>query len=135
MNTKEHYDFSCWVIKYGHISILGKTYQKDSLKFCDGLIVPLFWNHEHNDFGSVLGHALLENREDGIFAYCTLNDTPCKKVTIQMIHDRGSVSLSPFIKQVKTNEKSITHGVIAEVSLVLARIDPDESYYPVMNAN
>lgn len=133
--NKEHYDFSCWVIKYGCISILGKTYQKDSLKSSDGLIVPLLWQHQHNDPMLVLGHALLENRDEGIYAYCTLSDNPTNEITIQLIRDRGSVSLSPFITQVKTDEKSITHGMIREVSLVLARIDPDESYYPVMKSD
>lgn len=132
MSTQEYYDFSCWVIKYGCVSILGKTYQKDSLKSSDGLIVPLLWNHRHNDPGLVLGNALLENRDEGIYAYCTLFDNPANEVTIQLIQDRGSVSLSPYINQVKYDTKYITHGVIREVSLVMARIDPDESYYPVM---
>ena len=132
MNIQEHYDFSCWVIKYGRVSINGKTYQKDSLKSSGDAMVPLIWNHQHNDPLSVIGHALLENREEGIFAYCTLSDTPDKETAIRLIEDRGSVSLSPYISQVKTNAKYITHGVIREVSLVLARIDPDESYYPVM---
>lgn len=119
--NKEHYDFSCWVIKYGCISILGKTYQKDSLKSSDGLIVPLLWQHQHNDPMLVLGHALLENRDEGIYAYCTLSDNHTNEITIQLIRDRGSVSLSPYITQVKTDEKTITHGMIREVSLVLAR--------------
>lgn len=130
---KEHYDFSCWVIKYGCVSIYGKTYQKDSLKSSGGTIVPLLWNHQHNGPFNVLGHALLENRDDGIYAYCTLYDILDQKDTvIQLIKDRGSVSLSPFIVQVEYDGNSIVHGIIREVSLVLCRIDPDESYYPVM---
>lgn len=131
-NFEERYDFSCWVVKYGRISINGKTYQKDSLKNNAGMTVPLFWNHNHREPFMCLGYAHLENREDGIFAYCTLDDTAIKESVIQLIQNRGLVSLSPFITHVKTDEKSILHGLIREVSLVPARVDPDESYYPVM---
>lgn len=131
-NFEERYDFSCWVVKYGRISINGKAYQKDSLKNNAGMTVPLFWNHNHSEPYMCLGYALLEHREDGVFAYCTLNDTAIKESVIQLIWNRGSVSLSPFITQVKTDEKSILYGIIREVSLVAARVDPDESYYPVI---
>lgn len=129
---KENFDFSCWVIKYGRISIRGMTYKKDSLKNNSNQMVPLCWNHKHNDPSSVIGHALLENREDGVFAYCTLVDSPIKETIIQLIRDRGTVSLSPYINGVKIEGKYIADGIIREVSLVPVRIDQDESYYPVM---
>lgn len=131
-NIKEQYDFSCWVIKYGRISIREKVYQKDSLKNNAGMTVPLIWEHDHSDPLYHIGSALLENREGGIFAYCTLNNGPHKEAIIRILRDRGSVSLSPFITNVKTDEKSILYGIIREVSLVLARVDQDESYYPIM---
>ena len=133
MVIADHYDFSCWLIKYGSVSINGRLYQKDSLQNTDGLLLPLLWNHQHNDLPSVLGYALLANREDGIFAYCTLYDVPQKEIVINLINDEGSVSLSPYINQIEYDTKNITHGIIKEVSLVLKRFDPDPSYYPVMN--
>ena len=128
----DNFDFSCWVIRYGRVSIHGKTYQPDSLKSSGGLTVPLLWNHNHNSPDSVLGHARIEHNNVGVYAYCTLYDTRFKDDVIRMIQDRGSVSLSPYINNVKMDDKNITHGVIREVSLVYARVDPDEIYYPVM---
>lgn len=132
MLTKERYDFSCWVIKYDRVSIRGRSYRKDSLKSGDGMVVPLIWNHQHVDPSWVLGQALLENREEGVYAYFALYDTPCKGTVVQMLQDRGSVSTSPFMTQVQVCGDYITKGVIREVSLTPARIDPDECYYPVM---
>lgn len=132
MVNKEKYDFSCWVIKYGRVSINEKTYQKDSLKNSDDTIVPLCWNHDHYRPDSVLGNVLLENRDEGIYAYCALHDISIKEDVIRILQDRGSVSLSPFINKVKIEGNYITSGIIREVSLVLARVDPDEAYYPIM---
>lgn len=129
----ENYDFSCWVIKYDGKSIYGKIYRKGCLKECDGMIVPLLWNHRHGDPDSVLGHALLEHCEEGVYAYCTLNDGSCKEIVEQLIHYKGSVALSPYVNKLKiVSGKYIASGVIREVSLVPERIDPDEAYYPVM---
>ena len=131
MNDK--YDFSCWVIKYNRISINGKSYQKDSLKNNDGMTtVPLLWNHDHSGSASVLGRALLENRDDGIYVYCTLFDGPCRETVMELLQDKGLLSISPFITQVAYIGDYIVHGFIREVSLVLERVDPDESYYPVL---
>ena len=132
MNAKEHYDFSCYVIKYGRVSICGKTYQTDSLIHNDGIKVPLYWNHQHFDTNPIFGHARLEARGDGIYAYCTLYEHPDIEAIKQLLRDRGSVSLSPYVTRVKTDGAFITGGTISEVSLVFARVDPDEAYYPVM---
>ena len=128
---KEACDFSCWVIEYGRGSINGKVYQKDSLVDSDGLVVPLCWNHQHHDPTSVLGSALLEHSDEGIYAYCTLFNNSNRELVEQIVKDRDCMS-SPYINKVKYDGKYITHGVIKEVSLVPARIDPDEAYYPVM---
>ena len=128
----EKYDFSCCVISYGRKSSNNRIYKNNCLKDNDGVIVPLIWNHHHNDLESILGTASLENRDEGIYAYCTLYNIPIKEIVVQMIQDRGSVSLSPFITHVEYDTKYITHGMIKEVSLVSARIDQDEIYYPVM---
>ena len=130
--TNEQYDFSCWVIKYEHLSIRGLKYQKDSLKSSDGIIVPLIWDHRHNDPSWILGQALLENREEGVYAYFELFDTPCKGMVNQMIRDRGSVSTSPFVNKVAICDGHITSGMIREVSLTPMRIDPNTAYFPIM---
>lgn len=133
-DIKKYCDFEGWVIKYGCVSINGKIYQTNSIRSDHGMIVPLCWSHKHDDATSILGYALLENRDEGVYAYCKLHDHIGLKDTINsLIHNRGSVSLSPFITQVKFEDKYIVQGVIREVSLVLARVDPDECYYPVPN--
>lgn len=130
------YDFRCWVIKYGCVSVRHKIYKKGSLKRNGPIhIVPLLWNHRHNDPTSVLGYALLDYRDEGVYAYCVLFDISIKDDVIGMIRDRGFVSLSPFVTQVKYDKNFITNGVIQEVSLVMERDDPDESYYPVMKGD
>lgn len=85
----DNYDFSCWVVKYDPVRIPGRIYQKDSLKFMDGKTVPLLWSHDHENMDSVLGTALLENRDEGIYMYGALCDTPYKEMIIQMIQNRG----------------------------------------------
>lgn len=120
-----HYNFSCYVVKYGRESINGLIYQKDSLKSCDGVKVPLLWNHTHNDNSAILGSAFLKNLDDGVYAYGIIRDG----------FDKGlleSLYISPFVKNVKYDKKYITHGEIGEVSLVCDRVDPDNSYRPVM---
>lgn len=97
---REHYDFSCWVIKYNQPSINGRIYREDSLICNDGMIVPLLWNHQHNSPDSVLGSALLEKRDAGIYAYCTFFNNSNKEIAASLILDRGSVSLSPYVNKI-----------------------------------
>lgn len=142
MSIKESYDFSCWLVKYDRpimtspnivgLPLSGRLYQKNCLKSNDGMIVPLCWNHQHNDPCWVLGRALLENREEGIYVYGYLYDTSCRGMIDQLIRDRGTVSTSPFITQVTWSGDSVVGGTIREVSLTPARIDPSEDYYPIM---
>lgn len=127
------YDFSCWVIRYDRKSINGKFYRNDTLTNHDRLIVPLLWNHQHFDTDSVLGTAVLENRPEGIFAYCTFNNSPSADTARTLIDDKGTVSISPYLNRVKYSGNFIVNGVIREVSLVYERVDPDELYYPVIN--
>lgn len=130
------HDFECWLLKYNGAIIYGRVYQKGAIKITDSLRVPLLWNHMHNDPTKVLGYAMLEEREEGIYVYGTLYDNAYynskKETVIKLIHDRGSISVSPHVFQIKYDGNVITSGVIREVSLVPARIDPDESYYPVL---
>ncbi|MBO5319000.1 MAG: hypothetical protein J6B01_04835 [Ruminococcus sp.] len=136
---KSNCDFECWVIKYG-TKVFDVIYKDNCLHNEDGMLVPLCWNHIHDDPDSVLGTAVLEKRTGGIYAYCTLNNEHVKSDVIKMLRDKGSVSLSPYVNRVKYDTHSeygktfIVDGVIREVSLVPARIDPDEAYYPVLNS-
>lgn len=126
-------DFSCWVIKYDGRSICGKVYQKDSLKNNDTILVPLLWEHDHNKPSSILGSALLEDREDGIYVYCWLNNEKYKTNTMYLIQKQRTLSISPYVDSIKYDGNIITSGVIREVSLVVSRIDENELYYPMIN--
>ena len=130
---KEKCDFSCWVIRYDQVSIFGKTYRKDSLKDNDKKIVPLLWDHNHIDPDSILGYALLENRAEGVYTYCTLNNVERRETAINLLKVPGTVSLSPYVTNVKYDKNFVVHGIIREVSLTPERLDPDELYYPVLN--
>lgn len=128
-DVKKHCNFTAWVIKYGTSSINGRTYKKGSFGTAHGMIVRM---HDRTNPDAVLGYALLENRYEGIYAYCKLTDMHLFKNEVEtLINTKGSVALSPFITQVKFDDEYIVGGIIREVSLVLARIDPDEAYYPV----
>jgi HK97 family phage prohead protease len=96
----------------------------DAFKDNDGQIVPLVWNHKHDDPYNVLGHALLENRNDGVYAYCTFNDTDQGRNAKALV-DHGDVSaLSIYANQLKQKGGDVLHGLIKEVSLVLAGANP-----------
>lgn len=129
------YDFSCWAIRYDRESSIGLWYLKDSLKNNDKKSVPLLWNHEHFTHTSVLGWAMLEDREDGVYVYCKLNDNPINEHVRELLSDRGRLSISPYLTRVKRDESTVFSGNIAEVSLVVARVVPDELYYPVMKTS
>ena len=118
------YDFVGWATKNDLLCSDGRTIRKGAFKDCDGMIVPLVWNHQHNDPDNVLGHALLKNEDEGVRAYCTCNDTE-KGMTAKSLVIHGDVgSLSIWANQLKQNGGDVLHGVIREVSLVLAGANP-----------
>ena len=118
------YDFSGWATKNDLKCSDGRTIRKDAFKHNDGQTVPLVWNHQHNDPLNVLGHALLENRNEGVYAYCKFNDTPAGK-NAKMLVEHGDVSaLSIYANQLKQQQGNVLHGMIREVSLVLAGANP-----------
>lgn len=131
MTIKEYYDFSCWLIRYDRVSIRNLTYQKDCLINSCGRIIPLLYNHNHNDPTSVLGHVILENRDDGIYIYGTLYDIAERKIIEDNIWNKD-VFVSPYVNQVQFDGKHVISGVVREVSLVFDRIDRDDLYRPVM---
>ena len=118
------YDFSGWATRNDLTCSDGRVIKKDAFKHNDGETVPLVWNHQHNNPDNVLGHAMLENREDGVYAYCEFNDSE-SGITARKLVEHGDVrSLSIFANQLKESGKNVLHGVIREVSLVLAGANP-----------
>lgn len=118
------YDFSGWATRNDLMCSDGRIIKKDAFKHNDGETVPLVWNHQHNTPDNVLGHAVLENREDGVYAYCEFNDSE-SGVTARKLVEHGDVrSLSIFANQLKESGKNVLHGIIREVSLVLAGANP-----------
>ena len=120
----KRFDFSGWATRNNLRCSDGRTILKDAFKDNDGQTVPLVWNHQHSGPDNVLGHALLENRKDGVYAYCSFNDTEQGKIE-KIIVEHGDVSaLSIFANQLKERGSNVLHGVIREVSLVLAGANP-----------
>ena len=123
----DNFDFSGWATKANLKCSDGRVIMKDAFKHNDGQTVPLVWNHQHNDPNEVLGHALLENREEGVYAYCKFNDTESGK-TAKLLVQHGDVNaLSIYANQLKQNMSNVIHGNIREVSLVLAGANPGAS--------
>ena len=114
------YDFSGWATRNDIRCSDGRTIRKDAFKECDGKIVPLVWNHQHNEVYNVLGHALLENRAEGVYTYCSFNDTESGQAAKQLVQHGDVVALSIYANQLKQNGGDVLHGAIREVSLVLA---------------
>ena len=118
------FDFSGWATRNNLKCSDGRTIMKDAFKDNDGQTVPLVWNHQHNGPFNVLGHALLENRADGVYAYCTFNDTEQGR-NAKLLVEHGDVSaLSIFANQLRERASNVLHGAIREVSLVLAGANP-----------
>ena len=118
------YDFSGWATRNNLKCSDGRTILKDAFKHNDGATVPLVWNHQHNSPDEVLGHAMLENRDEGVYAYCTFNDTEAGK-TAKLLVQHGDVNaLSIYANQLKEKMSHVIHGNIREVSLVLAGANP-----------
>ncbi len=118
------FDFSGWATRNNLKCSDGRTIIKDAFKHDDGQTVPLVWNHQHNDPLNVLGHALLENREEGVYAYCKFNETESGR-NAKLLVEHGDVSaLSIYANQLKQQGPNVLHGAIREVSLVLAGANP-----------
>lgn len=118
------YDFSGWATKNNIRCSDGRTILKDAFKQHDGQTVPLVWNHQHNESANVLGHAVLENRDEGVYAYCTFNDTEAGKNAKLLVEHGDVTALSIYANQLKQKGSNVMHGTIREVSLVLAGANP-----------
>jgi hypothetical protein len=121
---KMKYDFSGWATKNNLKCSDGRTIMKDAFKENDGQVVPLVWNHQHNDVFNVLGHALLKNKDEGTYAYCSFNGTESGQQAKALVDSGDVVSLSIYANQLKERNGQVFHGNIREVSLVLAGANP-----------
>ena len=118
------YDFSGWATRNNIKCSDGRTIMKDAFKQNDGQKVPLVWNHQHDDPSEVLGHAVLENREDGVYAYCKFNDTESGQQAKALVKNGDVDKLSIYANKLKSQMNNVIHGCIREVSLVLAGANP-----------
>ena len=118
------YDFSGWATRNDLECSDGRIIRRDAFKHNDGDKVPLVWNHRHNEPEEVLGHALLENRPEGVYAYCTFNDTESGKNAKLLVQHGDITQLSIYANKLKQHGKNVIHGAIREVSLVLAGANP-----------
>ena len=119
-----NYDFSGWATRNNLECSDGRTILQDAFKGNDGQIVPLVWNHQHNESANVLGHALLENRPEGVYTYGTFNDTESGRNAKLLVEHGDVVALSIYANRLKQNGRNVLHGEIREVSLVLAGANP-----------
>ena len=118
------YDFGGWATRNDLRCSDGRIIRKGAFKNCDGCKVPLVWNHRHTEPESVLGHALLENRDDGVYAYCKFNDTESGQNAKRLVQHGDVTALSIYANQLQEKNHNVVHGMIREVSLVLAGANP-----------
>ena len=118
------YDFSGWVTRNNIECSDGRTILRDAFKHNDGQKVPLVWNHQHNSPDEVLGHVILQNREEGVYGYGKFNDTDSGKQAKALVHNGDVDKLSIYANRLKSKANKVTHGEIREVSLVLAGANP-----------
>lgn len=118
------YDCSGWATKANMLCSDGRTIRKNAFEECDGKTVPVIWNHEHNDPNAVLGHAVLENRDNGVYAYISFNNTEAGKNAKILVQHKDVDRLSIWANKLKQMGGDVIHGVIREVSLVLAAANP-----------
>lgn len=121
---KKQFDFSGWATKNDLLCADGRTIRKDAFKDDDGRTVPLVYQHNHDDPTRVIGHALLENREDGVYAYCSLNNTDMGRHARECVRHGDFDSLSIYANKLVQRGGDVIHGVIRELSLVLAGANP-----------
>lgn len=124
MAKKFDYDFSGYATKANTLCYDGLTIAPDAFKGDDGRKVPVVWNHDHSDPEHVLGHALLQNRKDGVYAYVKMNDSPSGQSALEAVRSGDIDAMSIFANGLKKAGQTVMHGVIRELSLVLAGCNP-----------
>lgn len=119
------YDFSGWATRNNVKCADGRTIMKDAFEECDGQKVPLVWSHQHDGATNILGHALLENRNEGVYAYCTFYDTDNAKAAREAVKHGAIRAMSIYANDLKERGSEVLHGVIREVSLVFGGANPE----------
>ena len=119
------FDFSGWATRNDVECSDGRIIRRDAFKHNDGSTVPLVWNHQHNGPENILGHALLENREEGVYAYCSFNDTKNGQKAKMLVQHGDIDKLSIYANQLRQKGADVMHGNIRELSLVLAGANPE----------
>ncbi|MCM1577932.1 MAG: HK97 family phage prohead protease [Ruminococcus sp.] len=120
----DSYDFAGWATRNDLRCSDGRVIMKDAFKHNDGDVVPLVWNHCHSDPSNILGHARLENRSEGVYAYCSFNNTAKGRDALEMLRHGDITSLSIYANNIREQNRNVIHGAIREVSLVLAGANP-----------
>lgn len=120
----KQYDFSGWASKSNLKCSDGRTIMPGAFKHHDGETVPLVWMHQHDETSKILGHALLENRDEGLYAYCSFNETESGKEAKELVRHGDVKELSIWANKLQQNKGNVLHGIIREVSLVLAGANP-----------
>ncbi len=118
------FDFSGWATKNDLTCSDGRTIKHNAFKENDGQRVPLVWQHGHNAVDNVLGHALLENRDEGVYAYCAFNDTPGAENAKELVKHGDVKALSIYANRLDQRGADVIHGNIVEVSMVLSGANP-----------
>lgn len=118
------FDCSGWATRANMLCSDGRTIRKNAFEDCDGKTVPVVWNHEHNDPNAILGHALLENRDDGVYAFITFNETDAGQNAKLLVQHKDVDRLSIYANKLKQMGGDVIHGIIREVSLVVAGANP-----------
>lgn len=128
----ERYDFSGWATRNNLKCTDGRVIMNNAFKHNDGRKVPLVWNHQHDTPYNVLGHAVLENREEGVYAYGVFNDTDSAQAAKLLVQHGDVTSLSIWANRLQEKQKQVFHGDIREVSLVLAGANPGAKIESIM---
>lgn len=124
MKNKKQFDFSGYATKVGLKCSDGRIIMEDAFSANDGETVPLVWQHMHNDPANILGYALLENRKDGVYAYCDFNDTEAGQLAKKLVAHKDITHMSIFASSLVEKSKQVIHGLIKEVSLVISGANP-----------
>ena len=130
--SKNKYDFAGWATKYGIGCSDGRTILKGAFAHCDEIVVPLVWNHTYDNPENVIGNAKLVNSDEGVYTYCSFNDTSTAETAKSLVKHGDITSLSIYANHLKQAGNMVMHGDIKEVSLVLAGANPGASIQEVL---
>lgn len=133
--SPDNYDFCGWATKNNLKCADGRIIRQNAFQVNHGQKVPLVWNHQHNSAHDVLGHAILENRDEGVYAYCSFNSTPAGKDAKEVVSHGDVVSMSIWANNLEQIGPEVVHGSIREVSLVLAGSNPGAFIESVLRHN